>query len=90
MTESNKTIYEKLHKIYQKHRRKYKNNSDSKQLCCMWSTSNPPDVIEDTEPFYDLEDAFDITISDEDCLELYDMKLEEAVIKINKIIKQKC
>jgi len=26
----------------------------------MWSTSNPPDVIEDTEPFYEIEDAFDI------------------------------
>ena len=90
MTKSNKTNYEKLHKIYQKHRKKYKSNPDSKQMCCMWSTSIPPDVIEDTEPFYDIEDAFDITINDNDCMELYDMKLDEAVIKIDDIIKRKC
>jgi len=56
----------------------------------MWSTSNPPDIIEDTKPFYDIEDAFDITINGDDCMELYDMELEEAVIKIDDIIKQKC
>jgi len=89
-TDTQKNIYDKLHEIYQKHRKKYKRNPDSKQMCCMWSTSNPPDVIEDTEPFYDIEDAFDITINDSDCIELYDMELEEAVTKICDIIKQKC
>jgi len=82
--------FDKLLKIYQKYRKKYKNNLDSKQMCCMWSTSNPPDTIEGTEPFYDIEEAFDITINDQDCIELYDMELEEAVIKIHDIIKQKC
>ena len=89
-TDTQKTIHDKLYDIYQKHRKKYKNNPNSKQMCCMWSTSNPPDVIEDTEPFYDIENAFDITINDDDCLELYDMEIEEAVIKIAEIIKQKC
>ena len=89
-TDTQKNIYDKLHEIYQKHRKKYKRNPDSKQMCCLWSTSNPPDVIEDTEPFYDIEDAFDITINDSDCIELYDMELEEAVTKICDIIKQKC
>ncbi len=90
MTELNKTTYEKLYKIYQKHRKKYKSNLDSKQMCCMWSTLSPPDAIEDTEPFYDMEDAFDITINGDDCMELYDMEIEEAVIKIDNILKQKC
>lgn len=89
-TDSQKTIYDKLHDIYQKHRKKYRSNPDSKQMCCMWSTSNPPDVIEDTAPFSDIEDAFNITINDSDCMELYDMELEEAATKINEIIKQKC
>ena len=89
MTKSNKTSYEKLHKIYQKHRKKYKSNPDSKQMCCMWSTSNPPEVIEETEPFYEIENAFDITINDNDCMELYDMELDEAVIKIDALIQKK-
>ncbi len=88
-TDNQKKIYNELHKIYQKHRKKYKRNPDSKQMCCMWSTSNPPDIIEDTKPFYDIEDAFDIIINGDNCMELYDMKLEEAVIKIDDIIEQK-
>jgi hypothetical protein len=55
----------------------------------MWSTSDPPDVIEDTEPFRDMEEAFGISIDEDDCLELYDMDLDEAVSKISDIIKQK-
>ena len=89
-TDTQKIIYNKLHNIYQKHRKKFKSNPDSKQMCCMWSTSNPPDIIEDTKPFYDIEDAFNITVNGDDCMELYDMELEEAVIKIDDIIKQKC
>jgi len=84
--------YKKLCEIYQKHRRKFKENSDSKQMCCMWSTNDPPDEIEGTEPFNDIESAFNICIGEEDALELYDMKLDEAskrIIEIQKGMKQK-
>jgi hypothetical protein len=81
-------IYEKLHQIYEKHRKKYKGNFDSKQMCMMWSTHNPPDVIEGTKPFIDIEKAFDIEISDDDCLDIYDMTIEEATVKIAAIIEQ--
>ena len=59
-----KVAYDKLHFIYDKHRRNYRENGDSKQMCCMWSTNDPPDVIEDTEPFNDIEAAFDVIISE--------------------------
>ena len=51
-------------------------------MCCMWSTSNPPDSIEDTAPIRDLEAAFDIDIVEQDAIDLYDMNLDEAVRRI--------
>jgi len=56
----------------------------------MWSTYDPPDIIEGTEPFCDIETAFDICIDDDDALELYDMDLDEATRKIMEIIEQQC
>lgn len=84
-----KTTYEILHKIYDKYRRRYRKNSDSKQMCCMWSTYDPPDIIEGTEPFCDIENAFNICIGD-DALDLYDMHLDEAAKRIIEIKKKKC
>ena len=82
--------YKILHQIYGTHRRKYKENSDSKQMCCMWSTNDPPDEIEGTEPFCDIEDAFDISINEDDSLDLYDMNLNDAAKFIIEIQKKKC
>lgn len=90
MEKKHKEIFKKLHDIYEHHRRYYPENPDSKQMCCMWSTSNPPDIIEDTDPIGDIERSFDISISDDQCLELYDMNIEEAVLKIDEIIQEKC
>jgi len=56
----------------------------------MWSTYDPPDIIEGTEPFCDIEAAFDICIDEDDALELYDMDLDEAARKIMEIRKQQC
>ena len=81
--------YKILHQIYEKHRRKYKENGDSNQMCCMWSTNDPPDVIEGTEPFCDIEDVFNISINEDDALDLYDMNLNNAVKFIIEIQKKK-
>ena len=53
----------------------------------MWSILDPPDIIEDTPPFNDIESAFNISIDDDDCLELYDMNLDEATDKIAIMIQ---
>ena len=82
MTNEVKAVYETLHRIYQKHRRNYRENGDSKQMCCMWSTDDPPDIIEGTPPFDDIEDAFGITVDDDAAMELYDMDLDEAAARI--------
>ena len=79
-----------LHSIYAKHRRRHKENPDSKQMCCMWSTDDPPDIIEGTEPICDIEAAFDIAIDDDEALELYDMNLDEAARKILEMKWKQC
>ena len=55
----------------------------------MWSTYDPPDVIEDTEPFNDIEAAFNITIDDDDALDFYDMDLKDAAKNIIELQKEK-
>jgi hypothetical protein len=90
MKNTHDTIYRALHAIYDRYRRKYRENSDSRQMCCMWSTYDPPDIIEGTEPFCDIEAAFDICIDEDDALVLYDMDLDEAARKIMEIRKQQC
>jgi len=83
-------IYDELQRIYEKHRKKHRENPDSQQMCCMWSTSNPPDVIEDTAPFADIEETFGILIDDNNCMDIYDMNMESASVRIANLIEQKC
>lgn len=85
MSDTYNIVYQALHAIYNKHRRKYRGNPDSKQICCMWSTNNPPDTLLDTQPIYDIEDAFNIKIDENEAMEIYDMELDEAVKKIMEI-----
>ncbi len=49
-----------------------------------------PDIIEDTPPFHDIEKAFNLTIDEDECLELYDMDLDEARDKISIMIQNQC
>ena len=58
-------------------------------MCCMWSTNDPPDIIEGTEPFCDIEDGFNISINEDDALDLYDMNLNNAAKFIIEIQKKK-
>jgi hypothetical protein len=91
MKTDHRAAYDILYGIYQTHRRKYRENShDSGQMCLMWSTDDPPDIIEDTPPFDDIADAFGITIDWEDALELYDMRLNEATTRLTEMQQRQC
>jgi hypothetical protein len=82
------SIYKTLVQIYNKHRRKYKENRcDSQQMCLMWSTNDPPEDICCSEPMEDIEAAFGIAVDDDDALDLYDMTLKDAAQKIYAIQK---
>ena len=91
MKTNHQTACDILNRIYQTYRRKYpENSSDSRQMCLMWSTDEPPDIIEDTPPFDDIADAFGITINWEEALELYDMHLDEAVTQLIEMQQRQC
>ena len=90
MKDNLSSIYDALHAIYYKHHRAHRENPDSKQMCCMWSTNDPPDIIEGTEPICDIENTFGIEINDDEALELYDMYLDQAARKILEIRNRKC
>lgn len=82
------SIYQRLYKIYNKHRQQYKENRyDSQQMCLMWSTDDPPDDIRYSEPMEDIETAFGIVVDDDDALDLYDMTLKKAAQKIHAMQK---
>ena len=51
-------------------------------MCCMWSTVNPPNTIEDTKQIHDIEKSFDIHLDEMEAIELYDMDLDEAAKRI--------
>ena len=57
----------------------------------MWSTNDPPDVIEDTEPFNDIEAVFNITLDEDgdDALDLYNMDLKDAAKRIIELQKER-
>lgn len=83
-----KEIYAKLYQIYKKYQKKYRHNPDSHQMCCMWSTVNPPHILETTKQIHDIEKAFDIHLDEMQAIELYDMKLDEAARRILEMMLQ--
>ena len=54
----------------------------------MWSTRNPPDEIYECSQMDDIQDEFNIRITEDDALDLYDMKLDEATDFIAKNINK--
>ena len=82
---SKRGVHGALHEIYSKHRRRHRENPDSMQMCCMWSTNDPPDILEGTEPICDIEDAFGIEIQENEALKLFDMDLNQAAQMIVEI-----
>lgn len=89
MKNEHNEVYTKLYQIYKKYQKTYKRNPDSHQMCCMWSTVDPPDTLEDTIQIYDIEKSFDIRLDEMEALELYDMKLDEAAKRILEMKRRK-
>lgn len=85
MNKENKSIEEKFFKIYRKHVQRYKHR-DTNQMCCMWSIANPPDEIYECDQIYNIEEEFNISLTEDDALSLYNMHFEEAV----QFIEMKC
>lgn len=73
-----KEVYATLHAIYARYRRRYPRNPDSKQMCCMWATDDPPNTITDTDQWEEIEAGFGLTFDEAEAFDLYDMDLDEA------------
>ena len=58
-------------------------------MCCMWSTRNLPDEIYECKQIYDIEKEFDLSLTGDDALELYNMDFDDAVNFIKKKIDNK-
>ena len=71
-------IYTKLYNIYKKYRARHRENPDSKQMSCMWSSKNPPDILLDTKPIIEIDKMFEIELDEDQCVDIYDMDISEA------------
>jgi hypothetical protein len=76
--------------LYNKYRKKYRSNPDSGQMCCMWSTSSPPNDIFNSDQILSIENRFSIELSEDDALEIYDMDIDEATVKIEEMRQAQC
>lgn len=79
------TILDRLISIFNEFSGVRKINTNS-QMCQMWS-GDLPDVLTCTEPIEALEIEFGISIDEESAVELFDMRLKEAVDFISEMIK---
>jgi len=79
-----------LRVIYNRYRKKFRSNPDSDQMCCMWSTSTPPDDIFNSDQILAIENKFDVELSEDDAMEIYDMDVIEAADKIEAIKQVQC
>ena len=55
----------------------------------MWSTLDPPKEKYDCPQIDGIQEEFNISLTEDDALELYDMKLDEATECITTQIKNK-
>jgi hypothetical protein len=82
----NQKVLEQLYTIFREYVGHLEPNENS-QLCIMWALDDPPDVLEITPQIGSIEEAFDITISEDGAVELFDMSLLEASFYIQKGIE---
>ncbi len=82
-----KNIDERFYAIYRKHVKCY-SHSDTNQICCMWSISNPPDEIFECAQIYDIENEFNFVLTEDDAMELYDMDYGVAIDFIQRKLEE--
>ncbi|MCF6318953.1 MAG: hypothetical protein L3J83_06705 [Proteobacteria bacterium] len=87
MNIAQKNIDERFYAIYRKHVKRY-SHTDTNQMCCMWSISNPPDQIFETAQIYDIENEFDLELTEDDAMELYDMDCSVAIAFIQRKLEE--
>lgn len=70
-------VLNKLFLLFERYSPESKPSADS-QMCLLWSVKNPPDVLEGTKQLEAIEAEFEIIITEDAAVEMYDMNLQEA------------
>ncbi|MBT5371165.1 MAG: hypothetical protein HOL17_05525 [Gammaproteobacteria bacterium] len=78
-------VLNKLSLLFKKYSPKSKPSVDS-EMCLFWSIKNPPDILEGTKQLEAIEAEFEIEITEDEAVEMYDMNLQEASEYIQKLI----
>lgn len=81
-------VLNKLLMLFKKYSPKSKPGADD-QMCLLWSIENPTDVLEGNRQLEAIEAEFEIEITEEEAVEIYDMNLQEASEYIQKLITVK-
>jgi len=71
--------------------KKYSNarvSNETSQMCTLWSTSNPPDILEGTAPLNEIEEAINYGFYEEDAIEIYDKEIGDAADYIVKLLEK--
>ena len=80
-------ILQELIKIHKRYSFK-KYSDESSQMCTLWSTDNPPDILEDTEPLEAICHTINKDIDEDYAVELYDITLKEAAMSLYNFLKE--
>jgi len=86
MKVANDDILKRLMALFEK-RTKSKASPES-QMCYFWSTSNPPDVLQNSRSLDAIDSEFEILLSEDEAVIVYDMNLLDASNYIANIVKE--
>lgn len=75
----------RIHKIFSFE--KY-TDKDS-QMCTLWATDDPPDILETTEQLDKICEIIEMRIDETHAVEIYDMTLEEAAVALYELYKKR-
>ena len=81
----NKNILDLLYDVFREYVGHMEPNENS-QLSMMWSPNDPPDVLEGTPQLDAIEEVFNISLTENNGVELFDMTLLEASVYIQKVM----
>jgi len=79
-------IIQSLIKVHRKYSGEKFSDRES-QMCTLWSTLDPPDILEGTAPLNEIEKVFEFSFTEMQAVEFYDMTIEEAAEYIFKLLK---
>ena len=83
---SKKLIESELIKLHKKYSGRRISNKES-QVCSLWSTDYPPDVLQCTPQLDEIEAYVDFGFEEMEAITFYDMSIEDAASYIFDIIE---